>query len=272
MNDAVLVIGSTGTTGSRVTTFLRERGVRVREATRKPVGPDQVRFDWADTSTHAEALRGVDRIYLVGPIGVAEPVPLVEPFLAGAPDVRRVVLLSSSAVPEGAPGMGELASLVRTRVPEWAVLRPSWFMQNFAGEHPVAQGIRDRGEIVTATGDGRVAFVDAADIAAVAGHALIDAVPHNTAHVITGPDALSYAEAAAIIGEASGLDVVHRPVEVSEFIELLVRNGIPADFADMLAGLDEDIRGGAENRVTDTVGRVTGSPARSFAEFVKTHF
>ena len=52
--------------------------------------------------------------------------------------------------------------MVRSTMPEWTVVRPSWFMQNFAGDHLVAQGVCD-GEIVTATGDGRVAFVDAAE-------------------------------------------------------------------------------------------------------------
>ncbi|MFB8373931.1 NAD-dependent epimerase/dehydratase family protein [Paenibacillus taichungensis] len=34
-------------------------------------------------------------------------------------------------------------------------------------------------------------FVSADDIAAVAFHALTDVVPHNTAHIITGPETLS---------------------------------------------------------------------------------
>jgi anti-sigma regulatory factor (Ser/Thr protein kinase) len=113
-----------------------------------------VRFDWADPATYGPAVAGVDRVYLVAPIGVADPAPMVEPFLGGAlsSGVRRVVLLSSSAVSEGASGLGALHRMVSATVPEWAVLRASWFMQNFLGEHLVAAGIRTAGEIVTATG------------------------------------------------------------------------------------------------------------------------
>ncbi|MBM7169533.1 hypothetical protein JQK87_14140 [Streptomyces sp. G44] len=64
-------------------------------------------------------------------------------------------------------------------------------LQNFTGGHPHARGIRERGEIVTATGDGRVAFVDAEDSVAVGARALTDEHPHNTAHLITGPQAPS---------------------------------------------------------------------------------
>ncbi|HTF53315.1 MAG TPA: NAD(P)H-binding protein [Pseudonocardia sp.] len=269
---AVLITGGTGTTGSRLATLLRGQAA-VRVATRKPSDGAHVRFDWADPASHRPSVAGVDCIYLVAPVGVADPAPLVEPFLAAAlrAGVRRVVLLSSSAIAEGAPSLGVLHRMVRTSVPEWAVLRPSWFMQNFLGEHPLAAGIRASGEIVTATGAGRVAFVDAADIAAVAARALLDRVPHNTAHVITGPEALSYADAAAIITESSGRTVRHRPVSTAELTARLIAAGIPAEFAEILAGLDADIRRGAEDRVTSTVRSVTGRPPRSFAEFVTAH-
>ena len=44
----------------------------------------------------------------------------------------------------------------------------------------------------TATGNGKVPFVSANDIAAVAFRALIDEKPHNTDHLILGSDLLSY--------------------------------------------------------------------------------
>ncbi|AHH98423.1 NAD(P)H-binding protein [Kutzneria albida] len=272
---SVLVTGGTGTTGSRVAAQLRERAAAVRIATRTPADgdPGQVRFDWADPATHGPALVEVQQIYLVAPIGEANPVPLVEPFLTEAlrAGTRRVVLLSSSAIGEGDSGPGALHRLVRTSVPEWTVLRPSWFMQNFLHEHLIAVGIRDRGEIVTATGAGRVAFVDAADIAAVATRALLDPLPHNTEHVITGPEALSYADAAAVIAGATGRPIRHRPVSTAEMVDRFLAAGIPAEFAAVLAGLDEDIRHGAEDRVTSVVPEITGRPARSFAEFVSAH-
>ncbi len=265
----VLVLGGTGTTGRRVVAGLRDAGFTARAATRKPAEAGQVRFGWTDRSTHADALRGASAVYLLAPIGEAEPAALVEPFLADAlaAGVRRVVLLSSSAVTTDTPGLGELQRLVRA-VPEWAVLKPSWFMQNFTGEHLIAQGVRD-GEIVTATGDARVAFVDAGDIAAVAVRALTDPEPHNTEHVLTGPSALSYAEAAAIVAARVGHPVRHRAVSTAEFAERVTASGVPAEFARVLAALDEDIRRGAEDRVTTAVEQVTGRPARSFGTFAE---
>lgn len=263
----VLVIGATGTTGSRVATGLAERGVAARLATRTPRAPGHVRFDWTDSDTHRPALKGADAVYLIAPIGVADPVALVEPLLHEAVEsgVRRIVALSSSAVTDQTPGLGALPRLVREISPEWTVLRPSWFMNNFTGDHPVAQGVR-AGEIVTATGSGRVGFVDAEDVASVAVRALTDERSHGTDHLITGPQALSYDEAADIIAEVTRLPVIHRAVDVPELLARL--SAYPPEFAAILATLDVAIGAGAEDRVTDTVARVTGRPARDFRTFV----
>lgn len=124
---------------------------------------------------------------------------------------------------------------------------------------------------MTATGRGRVAFVDADDIAAVAVRALADTVAHDTGHVITGPEPLSYADAAATVSRATGRPVRHRSVDVAELASRLTAGGVPEGFAALLAGLDGDIREGAQERVTTTVPDLTGRPARSFAEFVREH-
>jgi uncharacterized protein YbjT (DUF2867 family) len=139
-------------------------------------------------------------------------------------------------------------------------------MQNFLGDHPHARSARTDGEIVTATGGGRVAFVDAGDIAAVAAHALADEEPHVGEYVLTGPEALSYADAAAVLTEVTGRPVRHRAVGAAELTERFVAAGYPPDFAAVLAALDAGIAGGAEDRTTSAVQDVTGRPPRSFRE------
>jgi hypothetical protein len=52
--------------------------------------------------------------------------------------------------------------------------------------------IRDQDQIITAAGAGKVPFVSAGDIAAIAYRALTDQVPHNTDRLILGPELLSY--------------------------------------------------------------------------------
>lgn len=271
MRAPVLVTGATGNTGSAVSRLLANAEVGVRKASRRP-GPDGIRFDWNDPQTYTPALADVERMYLVAPIGEAEPAPIVQPFLEIGlrQGLRRVVLLSSSAVDPGESGLGALHRLVTDLLPEWAILRPSWFMQNFVGEHPVAHGLR-RGVVTTATGDGRIGFVDTEDIAAVATHCLLRDDAPNSELVITGPQALSYAEVCTLAAELTGRSIRHIAVGTAERAAQIAATGVPREFAAILATMDEEISQGSEDRVTDTVSRLTGRPGTSVAQFLARH-
>ncbi|QVQ52804.1 NmrA family NAD(P)-binding protein [Spiractinospora alimapuensis] len=263
-----LVIGATGTTGRRTAAQLTAMGHRVKAASRRatPIdGAEPAPFDWYDPATHPAALDGVDRAYLIPPVGDSDPTVTMLPFLhqARSAGVRRAVLLSSSAIPEGGPAVGKVHQALPDLFEQWAVLRPSWFMQNFTGTHAHAQSIRDEGIIWTATDDGRVGFVDAEDIAAVAVRALIDERAPNTDLVLTGPEALSHDDIAALITEIIGRTVVHRRLSLEGMRDRLAAQ-VPVEFAAMLAGLDRAIAEGVEDRVTDTVQRLTGRPPRAF--------
>lgn len=263
----ILLTGGTGTTGRRIAAELTRSGRPVRIASRRA----QMYFDWYQPDSHAAALAGIEAVYLVAPVGEADPVPVMLPFLEQAQrrGVRRAVLLSSSAIDGRTAGLGELHRRLPSMFEGWTVLRPSWFMENFVGEHPHARSIRDHGEIVTATGVGRVPFVDPDDIAAVAVRALTDLAPHNTDHVITGPEALSYAEVAQILSEVGGRLVRHRSVSAQGLVEHFVAGGMPEGLARYLAALDTMIAAGGQDRVTATVMAVTGRRPRSFVEFCR---
>jgi len=210
----VLVTGASGTTGSRVAAQLVARGVAVTAANRSgasPHGTHGIRFDWYDRSTHETALADVDGAYLIPPSRDADPQAAMAPFLerARAAGVRRVVLLSNAVTSLGGPGSGAVHQAIAGMFDEWAVLRPSWFMQNVTGNHLLAQSIRARHAITTATRNGRVGFVDAHDIARVAVEALLAPAPLNTDLILTGPEALSYDDVAAILTDISGQTITH---------------------------------------------------------------
>lgn len=266
--DTTLVIGATGTTGSRTAAQLIAAGHRVKAASRHaaPVpGATPVRFDWYDPSTFSDALDGVGRVYLIPPLGDSDPASVMLPFLrqARTNGVHRAVLLSSSAVPEGGPGVGTVHHALPGLFDQWAVLRPSWFMQNFTGTHAHALSIRESGTILTAAESGRVGFVDANDIAAAAVRVLTDGQAPNTDLILTGPETLSYDDIATIITEVTGRLVVHHHLTFEQMRDRLTAH-VPPKFAAMLAGMDRAIAEGAEDRTTDAIQRLTGRSPRSF--------
>jgi uncharacterized protein YbjT (DUF2867 family) len=137
--------------------------------------------------------------------------------------------------------------------------------------HHQGASLKREGLLVTATGDGRVGFVDARDIAEVGVRALADEKSHDTAHVITGPQALSYDDIAAVISEVARRPMRHVKVGPDEVVRHMVDSGIPERYAVFLAQLEESIRQGTEARVTQTVLRVTGREPRSFEAFARAH-
>lgn len=215
--DTILVTGATGNTGSRLVPRLAALGHPVRAAGRRAPelpGAQGVAFDWYDPATHDAALRGAARLYLVPPTAAPDPAAVMLPFLerARSAGVRRVALLSSSAIPAGGPGVGQVHAALPDLFDAWAVLRPSWFMQNFTDRHPHAESIRTSGVLLTATGAGRVGFIDADDIAAVAAHALTDEPPLRGADlVLTGPQSLNYDDIAATLTALDGRPVRTAP-------------------------------------------------------------
>ena len=273
----VLVTGSSGTTGSRLTAQLTARGVAVITANRAgegPAGTRPARFDWHDPTTHPGVLAGVERMYLVPPTGDPDPSAVMLPFLelARHTGVRRVVLLSNAPTPAGGPGPGLVHQAISEMFDQWAVLRPSWFMQNVTGEHPHARMIRRTSTIVTATGDHRVGFIDAGDIARVGVEAMLAPEALNTDLILTGPQALSYADMASVLSEASGRAITHVPVASEEVPARYEAIGVPARSAQFLAFMDMVIASGSQDWTTDTVERVTGTPARTLGAFAAAEF
>jgi uncharacterized protein YbjT (DUF2867 family) len=279
MTERILVTGGTGKTGQRVARELEQRGIEVRVATRHPSADDQVRFEWHDPTTHDAALEGVGAVYLVAPTDQTEQLPVMRPFLERAVSQvpGRLVLLSASSLEAGGPMMGAVHAWLGSYAPLWTVLRPTWFMQNFTTQH--LRSILHEGCLYSATGDGRVPFIDAVDIAAVAVEALTSAALACGDHILTGPEAFSYDAVAEAISARIGRPVRHCRLPVNELAARYAASGIPPSYALTLAGMDAAIAQGAEDRITRQVERITGRPANTLANFLegqrdlfRTHF
>ena len=86
-------------------------------------------------------------------------------------------------------------------------------------------------------------------------------------YTITGPEALTFAKAAAAISRATGRTITHRSISSEEMAQLLQDAGIVGAYTAMLLRDMEAVRDGWGDRVTDVVEQVTGRPATSFANY-----
>ncbi|BCJ68380.1 NAD(P)H-binding protein [Polymorphospora rubra] len=263
-NTPITVIGGTGKTGRRVVAQLRRAGHEPRAASRSAA----TRFDWTDRDTWPAAVEGAGAVY-VTPYDPGDG-DLLKAFtdVAVHAGVRRLVLLSAREWVD----IHDTAALAREDAvrdcgADWTILRPTWFAQNFSEEPFFSDGVR-AGELAHGTGDGRHPFVDVEDIAAVAVAALTGEGHGGRTYDLSGPRALTVAEALAEISTAADRPIRPVPLPLQAYREHLTGLGYPQEAAAGVAGLSALIRDGDDAYVSDGVWRALGRPARDFADYV----
>jgi uncharacterized protein YbjT (DUF2867 family) len=276
--ETILITGGTGTVGRRIVEQLAGRpGVRAlahSDASAEQLaehGLDVRRGATEDGASLADALDGADALFLLMPFtrqqGAAEIAALEAARAAG---VRRVVKLSS--VNEGrdiAIMRGHAAASRRARelgFDHLTILQPDNFMDNELG---ALDGLR-AGALYANSGDARLALVDARDIAAVAVAELTAERPHGGDLVITGPEALTYAEWAARLGAAAGVELSHVSPPDADFEAALLGAGLPGFLAAGLTEMYASIRStGGTVAPTDVVEHVAGRPPHTPEDFAR---
>ena len=196
---SILVLGGRGKTSIRIAALLAEAEVPFVLGSRSKSSScpyEQIQFNWFDQSSWDSIFETTNpptkAVYLVAP-PVMDPVPPMQAFIENARHhgVSRFVLLSAAVIEAGGPAYGKVHQYLIDSGLEYAVLRPTWFMEN-SSEQQHLPTIKNESKLYSATQDGKIPWVSAEDIAAVGFHSLIDETPHNTDHIILGPELLSY--------------------------------------------------------------------------------
>lgn len=266
----VLVTGGTGTTGRMVVQGLKKRGVATKVGTRRPSNGDEVLFDWQKPESARAAFAGMDAIYVVAPTNTSDHGAVVLPVLdiARSCGVRRFVLLSASSLEAGGSMMGQIHSYLKDNASEWTVLRPTWFLQNFSQKHHLST-IREENAIYSATGSGRVGFIDASDIARAAVTTLLADHSWNRDFILTGPETLSYSDVASKLTDVLGRTIRHVNLDIGQLVDRYCNGGLDRTYAETLASMDEWIENGHEDRVTEGVHALTKQNPNSADVFMR---
>ena len=274
----ILVTGATGTIGSEVVRQLAESGAEVRALTRDPArakvpqGVEVVRGDYGDPGSLDAPTEGVTAVFLVGVPGPSAQHDRALVAAAERAGVRRLVKLSAIGTgdPEAGPfgqwhADGERA--VRESGAEWTVLRPSSFASNTLSWAPA---LRAGEPVPNMTGEGTSGVIDPRDVAAVAVRTLLDDRHAGRTYTLTGPEAITVPEQAAVLASVLG-----RPVGTRD----LSPEGTRA-FLRTVWGFDEAqaegvltgtayVRRGGNSVVTRDVAEVLGRTARTYREWAE---
>lgn len=265
----VLVTGATGTVGRQVVAELLRRGHSVRALTRDPAkadfpaGVEVVQGDLTDPESLTPALENVTGLHLItfgGPyFAPLETGPQILE-LARKAGVRRVTVLHGG-------GPSPLEDAVRASSIAWTVVMPVEFMSNAL---EWADGIRGDDEVREPFTGRLSAMVHEGDIGAVAAVALTEDGHDGKDYVVTGPEVLTLKDKTEVLAATRGREI--RLVELTE--EQAVEQWKAAGQPDDVIGFLLEAYGNTPlvgRTVADTVEKVTGRPARTFAEWAAEH-
>lgn len=276
----VAVTGATGAIGGRVAASLSSAGVPtrllVRDASRAPdlPGTEVAVCTYADTGAVVEALQGVEVLLMVSAAESADRLEQHLRFVDAAVDagVRHVVYTSFyGAAPEATFTLARdhwateehLRALVPAGV-HHTFLRDNLYLDFLPGL------VGDDGVIRGPAGEGRVAAVTRDDVAAACTAVL--RAPHEHRDVtydLTGPEALSMGEIAAVLTDHLGREVRYHDETLEEAYASRRRWPAPDWQYDAWVSTYTAIAAGEMAGVTDHVQRLTGRPATGLAAFLR---
>lgn len=258
----ILVIGGTGKTGKRVVQNLEALGHNVRIGSRSA----SPAFDWHQPEGWAQALEGMDKVYITYQPDLAVPGALrsIEQLVKESKraNVKKLVILS---------GKGEREAQLCEQVIihsglDYTIVRASWFNQNFNENfllEPVLKGV-----VALPQAEAQIPWVDADDIAAVATKALTDDKHNGKIYQLTGSRTLTFREAVAEIAKASNREIQFIPVSIQEYGEGMRKAGVPGDFVWLIEYLFTEVLGNPTlAEVTNDVEKILGRKPIDFSEY-----
>jgi NAD(P)H dehydrogenase (quinone) len=280
MGCVILVTGATGQVGHHLMEALADTAaeatamVRVEaKAADLPGSPQHVVASF-DDPPDAEFLRAFDRVFLLSP-AVEEQVELETIFidaLVSAGHRPHVVKIAADGFADPDCDVRFMRShrqiavhLEATGLPV-TYIAPNLFMENLL---ETADTIRDQATIYAPAGRGKVGFVAASDVAGVAASILTDPGSHeDQTYVLTGPEALSYADVAARVSAVFAREVDYSELTEAHAKEQMLASGLSPWQVDGNLELFDWIRHGAMDSVTPAVRDVTGDDPETVEDWL----
>jgi uncharacterized protein YbjT (DUF2867 family) len=285
--ETILVMGATGTLGGEVVKQLSsstpavniKAGVHSAQNVKKVKDGDKVEvvlIDYNKPETLKEALSQVDKLFLLTPdVPNAHELAsnlVIEAKKAGIRHiVKQSVMGADLEADVGTFRLHRQAEKIieQSEIP-FTFLRPNEFMQNFVNFH--SHFIKNNNAFYLPLEDAKVSLVDVRDIAAVAVKSLTEdrSDKHNNkTYLITGPEALSYYQAAEILSSATDKKISYVNISEEEARGAMKEMGMSDWLINTISELHDYFRKGNASQVSSAVEEVTGKKPISFSQFAK---
>ncbi len=271
----MILVTTAGKVGSEAARLLAQREEPVRVLVRDSAkataltraGAEVVQGDLEVPATIDAAMRGVSAVVLVSPAIPAQELNVIDSAVRA--HAGHVVKITSKA-PADSPiarqrGQAQIERALIASGLGYTLLRNNAYMQNFL---MLAPGIARTSSFGSSAGDGRIGLIDTRDVAAVAARIAASPGAHaEKTYWPTGPEVLSYADAAAVLTKVLHREITFRPITCEEEKEAMISVGLPETVAEDNAKALTLFAAGDADYLTDDVPSLLGRPARSFKQF-----
>jgi uncharacterized protein YbjT (DUF2867 family) len=275
----MILVTTAGKVGAETVRLLAGRGEPVRVLVRSPAahaalaraGAEVTVGDLADSAAIERALRGVSLVVLVSPGFPAQELAVID--AAAASGAEHIVKVTSDASADSPIERRRAHSLVEaglgaSRLPH-TLLRCNAYMQNML---MLAPGIAATGGFGSVAGDGRIGMIDSRDVAAVAAKIAASPAGHaGNTYWLSGPQHMSYADAAQQLSDVLARPVSYQTLSVGEQRAAMVAAGMPPALAEANTQALELFAHGDSDWITEDVPNLVGRPARTFRKFAADH-
>jgi uncharacterized protein YbjT (DUF2867 family) len=273
----ILITGASGNVGREVLKQISQAGHKVRaayqssqKAAEAPSGAETVIVDFNRPETLRAALNGIDSVFLVGPVAAN----LVELESRATDEIKRVGaarLVKLSAMGTRAATFprqhAESEDRIKASGVAWTFLRPNGFMQNMV----IFNGATVRGQntFYGSAADGKVSQIDIRDVAAAAVRVLTEDGHLGKTYTLTGPAALSNAEAAAILSSVLGREIRYVNLSPDQMKQALAGAGVPEWNANGVIDLEALYREGGASTVSPDIEHVLRRKPIAYEQFAR---
>ena len=284
---SILITGATGQLGKATIDFLIQKGIAANQISALARSGEKAADlsakgikikigDYLDYSSLVAAFKGVEKLFFISGSELSTRVEQHRNAINAAKEAGVKYIVYTSGFRKNETDTSPVAFLIRQHSETEKFIRESGisytFLLNglyadvlpgFLGENVLETGV------FLPAGNGKAAFTVRLDIAEAAANILLTTGHENKEYVFTNTENTGLNEIASFLGELSGKQVRYLNPSKAEYLETVMKAGLPQEYAEMIVSFSEAIEQGEFEAEDTDLERLLGRKPTSIFNYLK---
>lgn len=283
----ILITGATGQLGRATIDFLIQKGIAANQISALARSAEKAADlsakgikikigDYLDYSSLLAAFNGVEKLFFISGSELGTRVEQHRNAINAAKEAGVKHIIYTSGFRKNETDTSPVAFLIRQHSETEKFIRAGGisytFLLNglyadvlpgFLGENVLETGV------FLPAGNGKAAFTVRLDIAEAAANILLTTGHENKKYVFTNTENTGLNEVADFLGELSGKQVKYLNPSKAEYLETVMKAGLPQEYAEMIVSFSEAIEQGEFEAEDTDLERLLGRKPTSIFNYLK---